>query len=149
MKLTKKGEYALKALIELALNHDKGVNVTLINSIAERENIPPRYLEQILLNLKKAGLLISKRGVGGGYALSRLPQDISLGDIIEAVEGPFLPVEQIGKRSKDDISSTLYETMKEVSTYAKGMLDNISLEDMAVRVRDLAEKKKGILNYTI
>ena len=149
MKLTKKGQYAIKALIELAINHDRGINVTLINGIAEKENIPPRYLEQILLSLKKSGLLISKRGVGGGYGLSRPPQEVTLGDVISAVEGPLLSLKYSDDKNSDEISSTLSNTMKEVGSAIKRIVDSISLEDMAKRTLDLVERKRDVLNYVI
>ena len=85
MKLTSKGEYALKALIELAIDHERGNTVTLINDVARRKKIPQKYLEQILIGLRNAGILVSKRGVGGGYSLSRPPENISLGEIIRVV----------------------------------------------------------------
>ena len=94
MKITNKSEYALKALIELAIEHGRGNTVTLITDVARRKNIPQKYLEQILLNLKNTGILVSKRGVGGGYSLSRPPEDISLGEIIRAVEGSLSPRSQ-------------------------------------------------------
>ncbi len=150
MKLTKKGEYALKALIELAINYERGINTTLINSIAEKENIPPRYLEQILLNLKKIGLLISKRGVGGGYALSRVPEDISLGQVISAIEGPLFAFGDRKKvTSKDEVSCILYDTMKDVGSAMKHIVDGISLAEMAKKTLALVERKRGVLNYVI
>ena len=97
MRISKKGEYALKALIELAINYAKGTTVTLNSDIAERENIPPKYLEQILRNLKNAGILVSRRGVGGGYSLTRPPERISLGEIIRVVEGPLAPLNCVSK----------------------------------------------------
>ena len=92
MKITSKGEYALKALTELAIDHGRGNPVTLISDVAQRKGIPQKYLEQILLSLRNAGILVSKRGVGGGYSLSRSPENISLGEIIRAVEGTFTQV---------------------------------------------------------
>lgn len=153
MKISKKGEYALKALIELAINYDKGVIVTLINAIAGRENIPPKYLEQILLNLKNAGILISKRGVGGGYSLSRPPRNISLGEVIRIVDGPLAPLDCVSvSRHVNCLQSSscgLYSIMLEVRNAVAGIVDNISLEDIAKRTLELAEKKRGVLTYAI
>ena len=104
MKITKKGEYALKALIELAINYDKGISVTLINDIAGHENIPPKYLEHIMLNLKNSGILTSKRGVGGGYTLSRPPAEISLGEILRTVEFIFFTAAMRGTLTSSRIS---------------------------------------------
>ncbi|NQT90002.1 MAG: Rrf2 family transcriptional regulator [Candidatus Omnitrophica bacterium] len=151
MKLSKKTEYALKALIELAINHGKGIDVTLISDIAERENIPPRYLEQILLRLKNSGILFSKRGVGGGYALNRPPEEISLGSIIKEVEGPLssFSIGPGNSNALDDASSGLNSVMSEVSESVRDILNSISLKDMAKRTLDLIEEKKNVLNYAI
>jgi len=153
MKISKKGEYALKALIELAINYDKGVTATLINEIAEQENIPPKYLEQILLNLKNAGILISKRGVGGGYALSRSPKEISLGEIIRIVDGPLAPLDCVSKsrhlNCPDEPYCGLYSVMLDVRNAISNIVDNICLDDIAKRTLELVKRKKGVLSYTI
>lgn len=153
MKISKKGEYALKALVELAINHDKGVAVTLINDIAERENIPPKYLEHILLSLKNAGILISKRGVGGGYSLNRPSEKISLGEIIRIVDGPLAPLNCVSTSARiscpDEPSCGLYSVMLDVRNAIANIVDNISLKDIAKKTRDLIERKQGVLNYAI
>ncbi|NQT22740.1 MAG: Rrf2 family transcriptional regulator [Candidatus Omnitrophica bacterium] len=152
MRLSKKGEYAIKALLELALNQKNGINTTLITNIAEQENIPQRYLEHILLSFKNSGMLISKRGVGGGYTLNKLPRNISLGDIIRVADGPLSPLSY--RDPKDDeelegISEGLRGIMKEVGNAMKKIVDNISLEDMVKRTLDLIEQKKNVPNYVI
>lgn len=153
MHISKKGEYALKALVELTISHDKGVAVTLINDIADQENIPPRYLEQILLSLKNAGILISKRGVGGGYSLSRPPEKISLGEVIRIVEGPLAPLDCVSTsrhvNCPNEASCGLYSVMLDVRNAISGIVDNISLKDIAKRTLDLIEKKQGVLSYAI
>jgi len=153
MKLSKKAEYALKALIELAIDHEHGVNVTLINDIAKRENIPPRYLEQILLNLKKSGLLTSKRGVGGGYTLNKPTDKIMLGEVIRIVDGPLAIPGYASKKSlaedKDEVSYVLNNVMSEVGSAIKNIMDSVSLKDMVERTLDMIEKKKTVLNYVI
>jgi len=153
MKLSKKGEYALKALIELAIDYDKGIAVTLIHNIAEKEDIPPRYLEQILLRLKNSGILKSKRGVGGGYGLNRSPENISLGDVMRAVEGPVSSLSSFKVSSNrgdlDNVSFGLYSVIKEVDDAIIEIVDNISLKDMAQRTLDMVEERKGVLNYAI
>ena len=153
MKLSKKAEYALKALMELAMDHKHGVNVTLINDIAERENIPPRYLEQILLTLKKSGLLTSKRGVGGGYTLNKSSDKIMLGDVIRIIDGPLATLGYASKKSlaedKDEVSYVLSNVMSEVGSAIKDIMDSISLKEMVKRTLDMIEKKKTVLNYTL
>lgn len=153
MKLSKKGEYALKALIELAINHNKGMNVTLINDIASRTKIPTKYLEQILLNLKNRGILVSKRGVGGGYSLARPPADINIGEIIRISEGPLAPLNCASVTShvncNQESTCGLYSIMREVRDAVANIVDNISLNDAAKRTLDLIEKKQNCYNYVI
>ena len=153
MKITKKGEYALKALIELAINYDKGIGVTLINDIAGHENIPPKYLEHIMLNLKNSGILTSKRGVGGGYTLSRPPAEISLGEILRTVEGPLAPLNCVSKSAyvncPQEAYCGLFSVMSEVREAIANIVDNISLKVLANRTLELIEKKHNAYNYVI
>ena len=88
VKVSTRGDYACRALLSLAL-HGDGAGPTSVRDIAERTGLPQPYLEQILLALKGAGLVRSKRGVGGGYVLAREPGEITLGSIVSAVDGPI------------------------------------------------------------
>ena len=88
MKVSTRGDYASRALLSLAL-HGETSGPTTVRDIADRTGLPQPYLEQILLALKGAGLVRSKRGVGGGYVLARDPASISLAEIVSAVEGPI------------------------------------------------------------
>ncbi len=87
MKVSTRGDYASRALLSLALHRDGGP--TSVRDIAERTGLPQPYLEQILLALKGAGVVRSKRGVGGGYLLAREPEEITLAQIVAAVDGPI------------------------------------------------------------
>lgn len=88
MRVSTRGDYACRALLSLAL-HAESSGPTSVRDIAERTGLPQPYLEQILLALKGAGLVRSKRGVGGGYVLARDPDEIRLSEIISAVDGPI------------------------------------------------------------
>ena len=88
MRVSTRGDYACRALLSLALRGDAG-GPTSVRDIAERTALPQPYLEQILLALKGAGLVRSKRGVGGGYVLARPPAEIRLSEILSAVDGPI------------------------------------------------------------
>lgn len=88
VKVSTRGDYASRALLSLALHLDEA-GPTSVRDIAERTGLPQPYLEQILLALKGAGLVKSKRGVGGGYVLARDPKDITLAAILAAVDGPI------------------------------------------------------------
>lgn len=89
MKVSTRGDYASRALLSLTL-HGATTTPTSVKEIAERTGLPQPYLEQILLALKGAGLVKSKRGVGGGYVLARDPEEISLAEIVSAVDGPIV-----------------------------------------------------------
>lgn len=86
MRVTAKGEYATQAVLHLAMQYPE---VVAIHEIAERHHIPLKYLEQILLELKRGGILDSKRGVHGGYTLARAPREISVGEVLRLVDGDF------------------------------------------------------------
>jgi len=88
VKVSTRGDYASRALLSLALHADES-GPTSVRDIAERTGLPQPYLEQILLALKGAGLVRSKRGVGGGYVLAREPSRITLANIVSAVDGPI------------------------------------------------------------
>lgn len=88
VRVSTRGDYACRALLSLAL-HAEVVGPTSVRDIAERTGLPQPYLEQILLALKGAGLVRSKRGVGGGYVLARVPEDIRLSEVVAAVDGPI------------------------------------------------------------
>src|SRR5262249_20773828 len=89
VKVSTRGDYACRALVSLAL-HGGGEGPTSVRDIAQRTGLPQPYLEQILLALKGAGIVRSKRGVGGGYVLAREPAAITLGSIVSAVDGPIV-----------------------------------------------------------
>jgi len=88
VKVSTRGDYASRALLSLALHSAQ--QPTSVRDVAERTGLPQPYLEQILLALKGAGLVRSKRGVGGGYVLARPPEEITLGEIVSAVDGPIV-----------------------------------------------------------
>jgi Rrf2 family protein len=94
VRLSKKAEYALRAVV--AMGRRGEARPVQIQELSEVERIPVKFLEQILLELKKSDLLRSKRGVGGGYQLNRPPENITLAEIIEPIDGPFVPVSCVG-----------------------------------------------------
>jgi Rrf2 family protein len=137
MNFSAKTEYACSAMLELAARHQAGEPVR-IKDIADRHGIPSRFLVQILLQLKGAGFVTSTRGAAGGYQLAREPQAISLGDIIEAVEGP------LGPRKSNAADSTpttriLHETWSEIAEVQRRMLQETSLADLAERLRSKSD----------
>ena len=106
MKLSNKGRYGVRAIFDIAFHNDG--RATQIKEIADRQAIPPRFLEQIFQDLKRAGLVSSRRGPRGGYQLARAAQDIRLGDIVRALEGSIAlsPKEEpVGEHSEGDATS--------------------------------------------
>ena len=98
MKLSVRGEYALRAMQVLARDYEEDDSVVRIQEISENQNIPKRFLEQILNDLKSAGVVQSKRGVAGGYRLKRNPNQITLAEIIRHIEGPLAPVSCVSEK---------------------------------------------------
>ena len=98
MKLSLRGEYALRALIVLGLSYrPRDDSVVRIQAISEQQNIPKRFLEQILNELKSIGIVESRRGVAGGYRLRLPPEKITLAEVIRHIEGPLAPVSCVSK----------------------------------------------------
>ena len=136
--LSKKAKYALKALLMLARD-GKGEPV-LISEIAERERIPKKFLELILLQLKKHGLLASKKGKGGGYLLGRDSSEITFGQVIRIIDGPLAPlpcVSQMAYRKcdecEDERTCGIRIVMKEVRDETARILDGTSLAEIVNR----------------
>ena len=95
MKITYKGDYALKAMLDLAIHYGNGV--VTIHELANRADVPIKFLEQVLLDLKKGGFVESRRGKIGGYRLARQPSDIKLGEVIRFMDGPIEPIACVEK----------------------------------------------------
>ena len=153
MKLSQRGEYALRALLVLGMNH--GSSVVRIRDIAQQQNIPRRFLEQILNDLKSAGFVLSKRGVAGGYRLQREPGEISLADIIRHLEGPLAPVGCVSANyyqrcsCPDEAKCAIRSVMQEVRDAIVGVLDGVSVAHLCDRVRDLQGPLENPLDYVI
>lgn len=140
MKISAKTEYACIAMLELASQYGSGEPVR-IRKIAERHDVPPRFLVQILLQLKGAGLVASVRGAAGGYHLVKPPQEITLGQVMEVVEGTAEENGQTTSASPDSPAvKVLMQTWKEVDTVQRSMLNSITLADLAERAKGQHEQ---------
>jgi Rrf2 family protein len=138
VKVSTRGDYASRALLSLAL-HTGQTLPTSVRDIAERTGLPQPYLEQILLALKGAGLVRSKRGVGGGYVLARSPAEITLGQIVSAVDGPiqagdFGEPHQNGACDHEG-QCVLLSVWSEVGQHMRHHLDSFTLADMVTRAQ--------------
>lgn len=144
MRLSKRGEYGLRAMIMLATPNSEGQSSVLqIREISQHEQIPGKFLEQILLSLKNAGLLHSKMGVGGGYHLARPPSEISLGQIVRILDGPLAPVKCVSQMAyepcgcPDEETCGLRLAMGDVRNAIANILDGTSLADVTKRVHSV------------
>lgn len=141
MKVSTRGDYASRALLSLAL-HGDALRPTSVRDIAERTGLPQPYLEQILLALKGAGLVRSKRGVGGGYVLARTPEEITLSEIVSAVDGPIVAGD-FGRPHENGACDhegqcILLAVWSEVGEHMREHLDSFTLADMVHRSRGIA-----------
>jgi Rrf2 family protein len=134
MRLSKKGEYAVRALVEIGFESNSRPNSLIqISTVAQRTNIPEKFLEQILLALRNGGVLKSKRGVEGGYSLAKVPDEITLGEVIRLLDGPLAPIPCVSKTAyekcscPDQESCGLRIAMQQVRDAIAGILDNYSL----------------------
>ncbi len=127
MRLSKRAEYALRALAAMARRPAQAVSQ--IEELSAAEGLPPKVLEQILLGLKKAELLRSKRGVGGGYQLIKPASGITIGEVLRAVDGPFLP---LGERPVN-LGPGLLACFAELAALVDHHLDSITLADVLAK----------------
>jgi Rrf2 family protein len=137
--LSRKSKYGLKAL--LALAHEDGGAPVLVSALAERDAIPKKFLEAILLELKRHGLVQSKKGKGGGYFLRRSPGEITFGEVIRVLEGPLAAVPCVSQTAYSPCAECVEErtcgvriAMKAVRDATARILDNTTLVDVNRRI---------------
>ena len=153
MKLSQRGHYALRALIVLGLNYSD--SVVRIQTISAAQNIPKRFLEQILNDLKAAGILESRRGITGGYRLRRPPEEITLAEVVRLIEGPLAPVSCVSERFYERCSCPNEEKcgirsiMKEVRDAIVKVLETVTVAQLCERVRELQGVHQDPLEYII
>ena len=141
MKLSLRGEYALRALLVLSLHYDE--NVVRIQTISEEQRIPRKFLEQILNDLKRLGAVESKRGMSGGYRLARPPEHITLASIVRHVEGAIAPVSCVSDRfyerctCPDEATCPIRDVMKEVREAVVKIMERVTLADLRDRAQRL------------
>lgn len=145
--LSKRTQYSLRALYALARSYEAGPR--LIADLAEEEAIPKKFLEQILLNLKSRGFVESKKGRGGGYALSRSPDQITLGSVIRMIEGPLAPLPCASETAFRKCDACVdVETcgtrivMREVRDAIAAILDHTTLSMVCRKVDEARAKKE-------
>jgi Rrf2 family protein len=153
VKLTVRGEYALRALIVLGLHYDH--SVVQIQTISKLQNIPKRFLEQILNELRSAGIVESRRGVAGGYRLRLPPEKVTLAEVIRHIEGPLAPVSCVSERfyerctCPDESNCGIRSVMKDVREAIVKILESVTLAQLCERVRKLQGAHASPLDYVI
>ena len=133
MKLSKRGEYGLRALVYLARNPGRHVRLA---EIARAEKIPPRFLEQIFGRLRTGGILDGRRGPDGGYRLRREPRKVTLGEVVRRLDGPLAPIRCVSRSEyapctcPDEKTCRLRAAMGEVRDAIARILDRTTLDDL-------------------
>ncbi len=153
MKLTLRGEYALRALLVLGLH--EGQAVVRIQTISEQQNIPKRFLEQILNDLQSGGFVRSKRGVSGGYRLAQRPEQITLAAVVRHIEGALAPVRCVSQRfyakcsCPDESRCAVRSVMKEIRDAVVEIAERVTLAELCERSRQLQGRPLESPDYVI
>ena len=148
MKISTKGRYGLRAMVDLAV-YSAGDHISL-KSIAERQNISEGYLEQVFSTLRKAGLINSVKGSQGGYALADEPSDITVGAVLRALEGNLSVIDEksLEEKTKDRIEDCIREKVwSTINNSIDEVVDNISLEELVSEYKKMSNKE--VLMYYI
>jgi Rrf2 family transcriptional regulator, cysteine metabolism repressor len=150
MKITYKGDYSLKAMLSLALHYNKGV--LPIQELAKKGDIPYKFLEQILLSLKRGGFVGSKRGIDGGYFLAKPPESITVGDVVRFIEGPIEPVacakQDSYEKCKDFPYCVFKDIWSQVYTATSLVVDTVTFAELVRRVENI-KSGNGNASYSI
>jgi Rrf2 family protein len=148
MKVSKRGEYALRSLNNLGIAQELGRPILQIRELAKKENIPVKFLEAILLELNRAGYLASKRGKGGGYYFRKPMSQITTGEIVRLIDGPLAPISCASVTAykpcscPDEAHCGLRILMVDVRNAIASILDNFTVADMVnVTLRKLRRDK--------
>src|SRR5947208_14456764 len=151
MKLSVRGEYALRALLVLGQHHGK--NVVRIQTISDEQRIPKRFLEQILNDLKSAGIVESKRGIAGGYRLARPPQHVTLAAIIRHIEGALAPISCVSDRfyekcsCPDEARCAIRAVMKEARDAVVKVVERVTVAELCERAKRLKHEPFSPLHF--
>lgn len=151
---SKKTKYGLMAI--LALARENSPEPKLIADLAKQENIPVKFLEQILLQLKNSGIVDSRRGKKGGYFLNRQASDVTMGQVVRILEGPLAPIPCVSQTAyrkctdcTDEASCGIRLVMKDVRDAIAGILDQTSFEEVIRRSREAARQSGHPVDHII
>ncbi len=146
MKITYKGDYALKAVLDLALHY--GQELVTVHDMAERIDAPIKFLEQVLLSLRNGGFIESRRGKVGGYLLSKSPDKITVGDVVRFIDGPIEPISCVKQGYSDckDVYRCVFRNIwQKVASATSDIVDNVTFEDLASQANSASQ----VLVYSI
>ena len=153
MKISYKGDYALKALFELAIRYEQSNGrIIPITEIAKFGDMPKKFLEQILLTLVKGGFVKSKRGSGGGFILAKQPGEITIGEVLRFVEGPLEPIACVNdgyQGCRDVKGCVLRGIWKEIADAISIVVDTITFEELIFRYKEKRLGSATGLEYVI
>lgn len=136
--MSTKGRYGLKAMVDIAIYSNS--EVVTLKSISERQNISEGYLEQIFSNLRKNGLVVGRKGAQGGYSLSRPTNQLTIGEILRALEGDLVLVDVNNKNVVDDLEKCINMNLwNEINKNINEYFDSINLEDLVNKYRNRIE----------
>ena len=153
MKLSLRGEYALRALLVLGLRFDQAV--VPIKTISEEQNIPKRFLEQILNDLKSAGIVQSRRGIAGGYRLARRPEEITLAVVVRHIEGALAPVSCVSEKfyekcsCPDEARCAIRSVMKEIRQAVVNIAERVTIAELCERAHKLQQEPLSAIDFSI
>src|SRR5262249_16644568 len=153
MKLSVRGEYALRALLVLGLKF--GETVVPIKVISDEQNIPKRFLEQILNDLKSAGIVQSRRGIAGGYRLARRPDEITVAEVVRHTEGALAPVSCVSEKfyekcsCPDEARCAIRSVMKEIRQAVVDIAERVTVAELCERAQKLQQEPLSAIDFSI
>jgi len=151
--LSSRGKYATRAILDLCLHYEEGP--AQVHDIAERQRIPAKFLEQILLTLKRFGFVQSRKGPGGGYFLAKPPHEITLGAVVRAVNGPLAPISCVSVTGfmecgcPDPNTCALRAVWKDARDALAAVLDNTSFAEIGEQHQRLLALQDETVDYAI
>ncbi len=147
IKISTRSRYGLRLMLSLARNYGQGI--TLMKDVSQREDISEKYLSQIIIPLKNAGFVVSQRGSHGGYSLSRPPEEITVADVVTAIEGKISPVPCVDDPLACERISSCVATMvwKKLTEDVERSLSSFTLAELVRQARDIREP--AAVNYAI
>lgn len=152
MKISYKGDYALKIILDLAIAHDLNPDTLVqIKDISSRQDIPGKFLEQIITMLKSGGYVKTVRGPKGGVQLSRTPSEITIGEVIRLMEGPTSPITCVSRsayvRCTYEAKCVFRDMWEDIRNKINNVVDNTTFQDMVQKVKKLQNNR--VIDYTI